>query len=440
MHTIPRERLSAALPPVTTSQTLLALVPVTSDEVWAAETAWSIARAAATGGRQVILVDLSFDEPALHRPVGDSSDNGIVDAFEYGVSLSYVSRAHLNRTLFFIPTGSDAGDPARVLESTRWTKLARGLGASGALLLLYLTPSSLARLGASADGIVILAPQGFDPEATPIPKLSAVLEGGVPLLAIVSEGGTQDEDAGAAIAPADAPKGAFRLRTLSGADGGPRHRRVALGIAAALVPIAGVVLALWLRGRTDTTPPPAVLDTAAAPAPAPAAVQPQPEPEPPAPEPLRAPPPLPFAAATPFVVQVAAYDVPDQARARATRLRSSSREAFVTPLALGTLGTWHRVYLGPYASERDAVDARAALWTARTVRRGEGMVRRAPYALEVPAELRADVERVGLVAYVVEDRVLVGAFESPQQTTVVADVLTDSGIPFTLVERTGPRP
>jgi hypothetical protein len=68
------------------------------------------------------------------------------------------------------------------------------------------------------------------------------------------------------------------------------------------------------------------------------------------------------------------------------------------------------------------------------------MVRRAPYALEVPAELRADVERVGLVAYVVEDRVLVGAFESPQQTTVVADVLTDSGIPFTLVERTGPRP
>lgn len=438
-RTIPRERLSAALPPVTTSQTLLALVPVTSDVTWAAETAWSIARAAATGGRQVILVDLCFDEPVLHRPVGDSVDNGIVDAFEYGVSLSYVSRAHLDRTLFFIPTGTDAGDPARVLASTRWSRLSRGLGASGALLLLYLTPSSLAQLGATADGIVVLAPQGFDPESTPIPKLDAVVESGVPLLAVVSEGSTQPGADAAATPVAATTLGAAEPRRAGEGHAHVRPRRIGRWIVAGAVPIAAVALFVLLRnpGQADTpsTPP----DTAAAP---PAAVvqEPEPQPEPPAPELPPAPDALPFATATPFVVQVAAYDVADQARARADRLRSANRDAFVTVLALGSLGTWYRVYLGPYASAQQAVDARAALWAARSVRRGEGMVRRAPFSLEVPLELRADVEGAGLVTYVVEDRLLVGAFESPQQTTVTEQILTQAGVPFTLVERTESRP
>lgn len=437
--TVPRDRLATALPPITTGLSLIALVPVTGDASWAAETAWSVARAAATGGRQVMLVDLAFDDPVLHRHVGDTLENGIVDAFEYGVSLNFVTRPHLNGTLFFVPRGSEVGDPSRMLASPRWTKLAKGLESQGALLLVYLTPSSLLRLGARCNGAFVLAPNGFAPEATPIPALNEVMERGVPLLAVISDVPQPDEEAFAATASERAmPRQPPRLSMASAAEPARPRRRVGRWVAGAIVIAVVAALARTVLRGGEGVSTPVETDTATVAVSAPV----ESVPAPPPPEPVRAPAPdpEPFTTPRPFVVQVAAYDAAEPARVRATRLAGSNRTVFVTPLALGSMGVWHRVYVGPFVTERGAVDARAALWTARAVRRNEGIVRRAPFALEVAPEQREAVEQAGLVPYVLEERLLVGAFEFPEQTATAAETLTGAGIPFTLVERTGPRP
>ena len=85
---LPLSRLGHLIPPLVQGQALVALVPTTADLVWAAKAAWDIARIAARGGRRVALVDLGVEEPALHQTVGLTPSDGIVDAFEYGVSLT----------------------------------------------------------------------------------------------------------------------------------------------------------------------------------------------------------------------------------------------------------------------------------------------------------------------------------------------------------------
>ena len=85
---LPLSRLGHLIPPLVESQALVAVVFTTADLVWAAKAAWDIARIAARGGRRVALVDLNVEEPALHQTVGLTPSDGIVDAFEYGVSLA----------------------------------------------------------------------------------------------------------------------------------------------------------------------------------------------------------------------------------------------------------------------------------------------------------------------------------------------------------------
>lgn len=92
---LPLSRLGHLVPPLVEGQALVALVPVTADLPWAAKAAWDIARIAAREGRRVALVDLHLDQPALHEIVGLSASDGIVDAFEYGVSLTKIGRAHV---------------------------------------------------------------------------------------------------------------------------------------------------------------------------------------------------------------------------------------------------------------------------------------------------------------------------------------------------------
>src|SRR5207247_978942 len=85
---LPRSRLDNLIPPLLDGQSLVALVPATGDLKWAAAAAWDVARAAAQHGRRVALVDLWIEDPTLHEVVGLAPTEGIVDAFEYGVSLT----------------------------------------------------------------------------------------------------------------------------------------------------------------------------------------------------------------------------------------------------------------------------------------------------------------------------------------------------------------
>src|SRR5260370_16302196 len=106
---LPRSRLDALVPSLLAGQALVALVPATGDQKWAAGAAWDVARAAARGERRVALVDLWLEHPTLHEVVGLSPTEGIVDAFEYEVSLT--KAAHEVDPLFFIPPGPLTAPP-----------------------------------------------------------------------------------------------------------------------------------------------------------------------------------------------------------------------------------------------------------------------------------------------------------------------------------------
>src|SRR6266542_34247 len=174
---LPLSRLGHLVPPLIDSAALVALMPVTDDLQWAAKAAWDIARIAARDGRRVALVDLCLEHPALHEITGLASTEGIVDAFEYGVSLN--KAAHEVTGVFIIPAGSETANPAAVYAHARWPKLQAGFRSEGALLLALLPPAGLAQLSAAPDGVLVLAPEGMSPAFT--------MKRDVPLLGVVRD-------------------------------------------------------------------------------------------------------------------------------------------------------------------------------------------------------------------------------------------------------------
>src|ERR1051325_7924531 len=135
---LPRSRLDNLIPSLVEAQALVALVPATGELDWAAAAAWDVARAAARPGqRRVALVDLWVEEPKLHEVVRLTPTEGIVDAFEYGVSLT--KAAHEIDHVFFIAAGAYTTHAGDLFGNPRWKKLHGGVRVEGALLLLYLS-------------------------------------------------------------------------------------------------------------------------------------------------------------------------------------------------------------------------------------------------------------------------------------------------------------
>ena len=161
---LPLSRLGHLVPPLVDNASLIGLIPVTDDAQWAAKAAWDIARIAARDGRRVALVDLCLEHPVLHETVGLKATEGIVDAFEYGVSLN--KAAHEVTGVFVIPVGSVTAHPAEVYGHARWPKLQAGFRSEGALLLALLPPQALAQMSATPDGAIVLAPDGVSPGLT----------------------------------------------------------------------------------------------------------------------------------------------------------------------------------------------------------------------------------------------------------------------------------
>src|SRR5216117_1017804 len=177
LRQLPLSRLGHLVPPLVNDAALIALIPLTHDLPWAAKAAWDIARIAARDGRRVALVDLCLETPALHETVGLHATEGIVDAFEYGVSLN--KAAHEVTGVFIIPAGSETAHPAEVYAHARWPKLQAGFRSEGALLLALLPLTGLAQLSAAPDGVLVLAPEGVGPEFA-LPR-------DVPLLGVVRD-------------------------------------------------------------------------------------------------------------------------------------------------------------------------------------------------------------------------------------------------------------
>jgi len=416
LRPLPRSRLANLVPALVESQALIALVPATGDLRWAAQAAWDVARAAVVDDRRVALVDLWIEEPRLHEVVGLAPSDGIVDAFEYGVSLT--KTAHPVDGVFFIPAGSYTAKAGDMLGHERWPKLHAGFRAEGALLLLYLSAGALARLSAVPDGLLVLSPDGFELESSIGQGILTALERGIPPLGVVRERWTPPPSAPI---PERTPAPRADLRRRSGATPVPR-RRAARPVVVVVTLAAGAAGGWGLlarEARHPRTPAPITTLTPSRPAPAPA------------PAPARA-------DTLAWTVQLAAFGTLPKALAFADGVASADAGAFVTPVPLGRGTIWYRVLAGPYPTRDSAAAARATLWRRGAVPKGHGDLLRAPYSLQLaPAGDLDSLRRLGVpaVRWRSGGPRLVGAFESPEQATLTQARLARAGIHATLVTR-----
>ncbi|HYL54007.1 MAG TPA: SPOR domain-containing protein [Gemmatimonadales bacterium] len=425
---LPRSRLDALVPSLVTGQALIALVPATGDLKWAAGAAWDVARAAAVNDRRVALVDLWLEHPMLHETVGLSPTEGIVDAFEYDVSLT--KAAHEIDHVFFIAAGAATAHAGDLFANPRWKKLHGGFQVEGALLVLFLSAGALARLSTVPDGLIVLSPDGYEPESSIGQGIAAVMERGVPLLGVVRERWTPGPMAVPApdarsVAP---PPG----RISASVARRPTRRRAARPVVVAATLVAGAAGGWGLLARGAEHGPPST-PARTAPAHMPRA------------RPVVAAPALrPDSLA--WTVQLAAYAGLDKALALADRLSAEGITPFVTPVALearagsgGAGSVWYRVFAGAYPTRDSALSARSVLWTRRLADRGQGDVLRAPYslALSQPGRTSRDSLRAHGIAAVSWDagRLLAGAFETPEQAAVLERQLKRAGVSATLVTR-----
>jgi len=404
---LPLSRLGHLIPPLVESQALVALVPATADLVWAAKAAWDIARIAARGGRRVALVDLGIEEPALHQTVGLTPSDGIVDAFEYGVSLA--KAAHEVDGVFFIAAGSYTASAGDLYAHARWRKLQAGFRAEGALLLLFVSATGLGKLSAVADGAIVLAPEGLEPASAVGMEIAAVVERGTPLLGVARDRWM----------PAPGPAPSFAPAP------GPRSRRRGARAAMATLVLAGAAVGGWALF-----------------APARELLQTSPEPTPSAPPP---PPPVPTVRADTlaWTIQLAAYGTAAKALAHADQLAEETGiAALVTPVQQSGAGTvWYRVLAGSYVTREAAAAARAELWRRGTAARGIGDLLRAPYSFAPATDTSLTaLRRRGLPAIRWRSRVLIGAFETPEQAAFTEAELTRVGVRATLLPRVGTTP
>jgi len=416
---LPRSRLDALVPSLVTGQALVALVPATGDLNWAAGAAWDVARAAALADRRIALVDLWLEHPTLHETVGLAPTEGIVDAFEYDVSLT--KAAHQVDRVFFIAAGTVTAHAGDLFANPRWKKLHGGFRVENALLLLYLSAGALARLSAVPDGLIVLSPDGYEPESSIGQGITAVMERGVPLLGVVRERWTP------AAAPAPDPRSvAPPPGRISASVRRPSHRLARpVVVAATLAAGAAGGWGLLARGAEQRR----------APAPVPAA-------------PVRARPvaaaPAPRVDSLAWTVQLAAYARLDKALALADRLAADGVAAFVTPVALDDRrgsAVWYRVLAGAFPTRDAALGGRTGMWKQGLAARGQGDVLRAPYSFSLsdraPAVGSLRARGIPAVPWGAGSRLLAGAFETPEQASLLEARLKRAGVQATLVTRMG---
>ena len=450
LRDLPRTHLDRLAPALLADHTLIILVSATADGDWAVAAAWDVARAAAAD-RRVALVDLQLEHPSLDARADDVSAEGIVDAFEFGVSLTHVARQQTPASLHFIPVGTAPSSPAAVWGNPRWERLRRGFATEGALLLAYAPAYALPQLATRPDGILVLAPRGYDPETQPLPALERA---GVAILGVVRDSPQ----------PSAPPSTTIERRSSTG-DRWPlmpdrvwtahlgrrttddrlrlRHawqRRAVLAGAVALV----VVVTFALRSPSAERRAPSTATDETVDADAPSA-----ERRAPSAEGRR--PTSPRADTLFYSAQVAAFSNLEQAMSHAAGLDESHRPAIVTPVAVGRNATvWYRVLVGALETADAAQALLGDLWNGGDAVRGQGTILRTPQALQVslhdnPDDARNSARALrarGVPAYIVagadgRTHVLVGAFEVPEQAGLVQGLLDESGVTGSLVTRTG---
>lgn len=126
---------------------------------WAQRVVVALATQWADQGHRVVLADLALDSPTLHEELGEANTDGIADIFQFGASVSSMTRVVPGRGLRFIPAGAYVPDPAEILKSAGWDHIVGQFAEDHSTLLAYLPASAdgAAEFAGRIARIVVLA-------------------------------------------------------------------------------------------------------------------------------------------------------------------------------------------------------------------------------------------------------------------------------------------
>jgi cell division septation protein DedD len=403
-------------------------------------TAIGLAEARAAAGQPTVLADADFDDPRMHQFLDVPNLEGLADVFEFGASPGRVMVRPDTRNFDFLPAGPYVPDPASILRSPRWDRLAEEVGDDGALLLVFAPADApgLDALSARAGAAILVGdPRGVDRAEgalDPSCAVVAVVEPESPLAParLSAQAGVAGEmDATIFDDPVLMEPVVFRSD----------KRRRQLGPLLWILLVAAVAVGSWFVYQwyvaTPTEPP---------------VVQPEPDASAAPPEPV----PQPVETPIGFSVAVEAHQDQAAAEDRLARLRRAAPDLsfYMAPVDVGG-SVWYRVLAGPVTDRetgialmRELVDAN--LKTALD----DWAVRPTTYAfllgeLETMGAAQARVTELaerGIPAYVVpiryepggtRYRVYGGAFENEAAAAVMQEMLDDAGIDARLIERVG---
>jgi hypothetical protein len=383
-------------------------------------------------GRPTVLADGAVTAPVLHELLGVENLEGLADIFLFGASLPRVARRPEGRSFEFVPAGPYAPDPAGVLDSPRWGRIAAELRAAGVLMLLYV-PASTPGVGALSRRLGRAIIIGSDRDAI---RAAGRLDRGCRVLATVEP----ERATALAAAPVEAPSALGEspitepvvIRKETAARATPVRLALLLALAAALAAGGWFLYRSYVAGPVDgfaaeqeSAAPPAVRG-----------------------EPVETP--------LPVSVAVEAHpDLPTALQRVASLQRAEPRIAFfLSPVAVSG-GVYYRLLAGPVpdaatgtallqrlvdAGHKTAFDSWAVRPTELAFHLGE-------FGSAEAAQRRvAELRRVEIPAYVVRIRyqpgpsryrVYGGAFETAAEADVMRQMLEEAEVESQLVPRTG---
>jgi hypothetical protein len=135
-----------------------ALVVVGVDPVATGRVAVAIGRSQAKK-RRVAVGDLFAESPPIQALVQSDDPHGIVDSFLYGVSLTKIAQPVPDAgQLFVMPSGTEPPVYEEILPNHRWQRLAAGFREVGALLVLAAPANAphIEELVAATDGAILV--------------------------------------------------------------------------------------------------------------------------------------------------------------------------------------------------------------------------------------------------------------------------------------------
>lgn len=144
---------------------------------WAARSAIAVAGALARD-RSVVLADLAVDGPELHALLGVPNLEGLADVILFGASLPRVAQAVPGQAFEVVAAGAYVPDPAELLASPRWERIAEEYRLGGATLLAYVPAGTagLTELAARMGACILLTDAGdLDAGGFDMPENVAVL-------------------------------------------------------------------------------------------------------------------------------------------------------------------------------------------------------------------------------------------------------------------------